>query len=168
MRRAGKARQRSDGPATYIPEVRARRARSYALHNLLTPPSYDWSRSWARILLGSLGMTLQAAEPQLLEDVDFSSRSLTPPASVKTSLSFPVTTTSTQTPRRASAAFAEERQLQSLLTNRASAWTRGRRRLYRNEAEQLACGRRSSLVRGTLIVEVNGEAKSALADGLQL
>ena len=54
--------------------------------------------------------------PQLLEDVDFSKPLPSLPASVKTSLTFPVTTTSIANAQKGfERAFAEERQLQSLL-----------------------------------------------------
>ena len=86
---------------------------------MLTPPSYDWSKIVGKdpIRFNCRDEALQVlAEPQLLEDVDFSKPLPSLPASVKTSLTFPVTTTSLQNAQKGfERAFAEERQLQSLL-----------------------------------------------------
>ena len=113
--------KRPDDPATYIPRRCQTYAApvSYALHNLLTPPSYDWSKIVGKdpIRFNCRDEALQVlAEPQLLEDVDFSKPLPSLPASVKTSLTFPVTTTSIANAQKGfERAFAEERQLQSLL-----------------------------------------------------
>ena len=113
--------KRPDDPATYIPRRCQTYAApvSYALHNLLTPPSYDWSKIAGKdpIRFNCRDEALQLlAPPQLLEDVNFAGPLPSLPATVSTKLAFNVDAASLQ---RAEAnyadAFANERQLQSLL-----------------------------------------------------
>merc|ERR1712147_594848 len=87
------------------------------------PTILDQSSDWSKIVgkdpirFNCRDEALQVlAEPQLLEDVDFSQPLPSLPASVTTSLTFPVSTTSLQNAQKGfERAFAEERQLQSLL-----------------------------------------------------
>ena len=163
--------KRPDDPATYIPRRCQTYAApvSYALHNLLTPPSYDWSKIVGKdpIRFNCRDEALQVlAEPQLLEDVDFSKPLPSLPASVKTSLTFPVTTLSiTNAQKGFERAFAEERQLQSLLLDeQGKRMDAAATRFDRSEAERPGhVAARLRRFRGALIVSRgrNGEAQKS-------
>ena len=88
---------------------------SYALHNLLTPPSYDWSKIAGKepIRFNCRDEALQVlAPPKLLEDVDFAGPLPALPATVSNTLRFPVDAAAVDAAAaRYGEAFADERQL---------------------------------------------------------
>lgn len=121
--------KRPDEPGSYIPRRCQTYAApvAYALHNLLTPPSFDWSKIVGKdpIRFNCRDEALQVlSPPQLLEDVDFSQPLPSLPAAVRTSLSFPVTAAAIVNAQKGfEKAFAEEKQMQSLLIDAREDWT---------------------------------------------
>ena len=113
--------KRPDDAKSYIPQRCQTYAApvAYALHSLLTPPAFDWSKVAGKdpIRFNCRDEALQLlAPPQLLEDVDFAGPLPKLPATVSTKVTFAVDAASVDAAQSNFAqALANERQLQSLL-----------------------------------------------------
>ena len=110
-----------DAPESYIPQRCQTYAApvSYALQNLLTPPSYDWSKLGATpIRFNCRDEALQLlAKPQLLEDIAFADNLPSKfPASLSKKNTFQIDDDVIATSEaNYLKAFSDQRQLQSLL-----------------------------------------------------